>query len=310
MRRRLLLVFAALLAACGAESPPPATVARSAPSVVRSSGGDDETGFRRLARPAAGQWRAEHPEESAGSFEDYVASEPVRADGDRSALAFLPVGPFDEKRRAALESAVEFAHLWFNLPVRTMPGEPLTEDEDQFRDRDDGVGAPWRQYRTRWFLNDLLPNRLPPDAVVLVGVTMSDLWPGMGWNFVFGEADLRRRVGVYSLARYDPEFDGGASTPQGDRLALLRTLKVLVHEVGHTFGLEHCTEFECAMNGSNSMRETDQQPLHLCPPCLRKLAWNRGFGVAERYRKLAAFLDAHGFPEEAAWNRARAGSAR
>jgi archaemetzincin len=31
---------------------------------------------------------------------------------------------------------------------------------------------------------------------------------------------------------------------------------VMVHEIGHMFGLEHCTYFECTMNGSNSYEES------------------------------------------------------
>ncbi len=154
----------------------------------------------------------------------------------------------------------------------------------------------------------LLPDLRPKDAVVVLGVTMGDLYPSRSWNYVFGEADLRRRVGVYSLARYFPEFWGEARDEAALRLALLRTLKVVVHETGHMFGLEHCVTWQCAMNGSNSLAETDTQPLRLCPDCLRKLAWNRGFDVAARHDKIAKFLETHGLADEAAWYRKHAPS--
>lgn len=266
---------------------------------------EDTNAFSRLAAPRPGEWRAAHPDDIAMSFDDYVASGPVQADAERGTIAFLPVGEFGAVEQATLDAAAEFTGLWFDLPVRVLPAEALTDDEDQFRVRDSASGRSQRQYRTRWFLNVLLPDRRPDDGVVLLGVTMADIYPGASWNYVFGEADLRRRVGVYSLARYFAEFWGAARTPETDRLALLRTLKVVVHETGHTVGLEHCVEWACAMNGSNSLAETDLQPLSLCPTCLRKLAWNRGFDVRERYRRLAAFLDAHGLTEDAAWNRAR-----
>ena len=48
--------------------------------------------------------------------------------------------------------------------------------------------------------------RRPEDAVAVLGLTTSDLWPGEGWNFVFGQASLRDRIGVWSLYRFgDPE---------------------------------------------------------------------------------------------------------
>ena len=59
------------------------------------------------------------------------------------------------------------------------------------------------------------------------------------------------------------------------------------------------------MNGSNSLPESDTQPLRLCPPCLKKLQWNRGFDVLERYRKLEAFCKEHGLANEAKWFAAR-----
>jgi archaemetzincin len=295
-----------------AEQPQPERVAETAVPPARAPAVSAESGsaFRRLGPPGPGDWRAAHPDDIAMSFEDYVESGPVRADAVRTTLAFLPVGDFGADERAALEAAAEFSSIWFGLPMRVLPGEPLTEDEDQFRVRDDIEGRAGRQYRTRWFLNTLLPDRRPEDGVVLLGVTMADIYPGASWNYVFGEADLRRRVGVYSLARYFPEFWGLARTPESLRLALLRTLKVVVHETGHTFGLEHCVEWECAMNGSNSLPETDGQPLHLCPTCLRKLAWNRGFDERERHRRLAEFLDARGLADEAKWYRATYAAAR
>mgnify|MGYP000107882883 CR=1 FL=1 len=44
-------------------------------------------------------------------------------------------------------------------------------------------------------------------------VTMTDLYPSEDWNFVFGQASLRNRVGAYSFARYDPAFYGKERGP-------------------------------------------------------------------------------------------------
>ena len=75
----------------------------------------------------------------------------------------------------------------------------------------------------------------------------------------------------------------------------------MTHELGHMFGLAHCTAYRCLMNGSNSLPETDAAPLHLCPVCLRKLQSAVGFEPAARYAALQAFYLEHGLDDAADW---------
>jgi archaemetzincin len=285
--------------------PDVATVPAELPSLP-----EETSAWTRLGPAGPSSWRERFPDDLPMSFDDYVDSEPVRADGEERVVAFQPVGDFSAAERQALDTAAEFVGIWFGLPVRVLPPTPLTEEPEWSREvatySADGRS---RQFRTGWFLNVLLPDLRPKDAVVLLGVTMADLYPKASWNYVFGEAHLRRRVGVYSLARYYPEFWSEERTPATLSRALLRTLKVVTHETGHTFGLEHCVTWACCMNGSNSLQETDTQPLLLCPECERKLVWNRGLDPAARAAKIAAFLAKHGFAEGAAWHRARAAAA-
>src|SRR3712207_7363776 len=46
------------------------------------------------------------------------------------------------------------------------------------------------------------------------------------------------------------------------KLTLLRTLKIAAHETGHMFSVRHCTKYECVMNGSNHLGETDRSEEH------------------------------------------------
>jgi archaemetzincin len=128
---------------------------------------------------------------------------------------------------------------------------------------------------------------------------MEDLYPEASWNFVFGLASFRERVGVYSFARYDPAFFGEPRGAGYRDLILRRSLKVMVHELGHMFGLGHCVYFECLMNGSNHLDEADARPHHLCPVCLRKLHHAVGFDPAARYRALERFYRAAGMTADA-----------
>ena len=133
---------------------------------------------------------------------------------------------------------------------------------------------------------------------------MMDLYPDPQWNFVFGQASLRDRVGVYSFARYDPKFYG-ETRADSQALILRRSCKVLAHETGHMFGIQHCVWYRCVMNGSNHIAEADERPLHLCPVDLRKLHWSVGFDVVQRYRRLLAFDTQAGFRDKAVWLKER-----
>jgi archaemetzincin len=253
----------------------------------------DDAGFEKLGPPGPHAWRARFKERRQG-FDAYVGSDPVRAQAGE-VLALLPVGPFSEKERAVLDRTAEFAAIWFDLPVRTLEPAALPE-KGWHRERSWG-----KQYETGWFLDRLLPDRRPREAVCTFAVTMADLYPDEDWNYVFGEASLRDRVGVWSFARYFPGFWQQKETKESDTKALRRGLQVVVHEMGHAFGIEHCQEYACVMNGANSLEESDTQPLRLCPPCLRKLQWNRGFDVVARYGKLLEFYRANGLAPEADW---------
>jgi len=139
----------------------------------------------------------------------------------------------------------------------------------------------------------LEPDR-PGDALAYLALTASDLWPGEGWNFVFGQANLRQRTGVWSVYRNgDPE----TAFP----LCLRRTLGTASHELGHILTMHHCTAFRCLMNGSNHQQERDARLLHLCPVCLRKLCWNLRAEPVPYLTKLQAFCQENALGPESVW---------
>jgi archaemetzincin len=301
-----MLPVTLVLAACGGSSPPPLPVddtprPATADALVRAAV-QDTVGFEPLGEPRAGEWRARFDEPHT-TLEDYVDGGPVRADDERRVLAFVPAGPLEPVEAAVIEATVRFCGIWFELPTRQLPPMELPPPDDGFVrvTRNPFADVEERQVHTAWFLRQQLPRRLPDDAVVLTAVTMTDLYPGEGWNYVFGQALPQGRVGVYSLRRHFPSFWGEPDTQEYRLQALRRSMKLVVHEVGHTFGLPHCVRWRCTMNGSNSLDESDRAPLHLCPDCLEKLRWNRGFDALERYARLDAFFTTHGLEPEAAW---------
>lgn len=101
----------------------------------------------------------------------------------------------------------------------------------------------------------------------VLGVADLDLYvPSL--NFVFGEADLENRVAIISLCRLSQEFYG--LSEDIDRFKE-RVLKEAVHELGHIYGLGHCSNPLCVMHFSNSLLDTDIKKASLCPQCEKRL---------------------------------------
>jgi len=136
---------------------------------------------------------------------------------------------------------------------------------------------------------DGLSRQVPRDAYGLMAVTMHDLYPKPEWNFVYGLARLTERVGIFSFVRHTP----GEAPPAWRGAQLLhRSVKTMLHEIGHMFGMKHCTFFNCMMRGSNGEEvEHQKNHLHLCPVCLRKLHWNIGFDIREHYAGLLDVIE-------------------
>jgi archaemetzincin len=83
-------------------------------------------------------------------------------------------------------------------------------------------------------------------------------------TFVFGEAQLNGPAAIVSTHRLHDEFYG---LPRDDRLLIRRLEKEVVHELGHTFGLYHCHQFECVMRSSTYVEEIDMKRAELCADC-------------------------------------------
>ncbi len=200
-----------------------------------------------------------------------------------------------------LETVRDYAAAFFALPVETLPSLDLAAGTITTRYHP----TPQNRQLLSTDILSLLKKDRRSDAFCVLGITMDDLYPEPSWNFVFGQASLSEGVGVYSFARYDPAFYGAERGDDYETVLARRACQVLVHETGHMFGITHCVHFSCIMNGANSLKESDGQPLHLCPVCLRKLHRGAGFDVEDRYEALLAFYGKVSFDEEELWMKRR-----
>jgi archaemetzincin len=252
--------------------------------------------FEPIPFPGSGDWLSVHGEPGQ-TYEAFLKTERNEAKGRRTRIYLQPLGNFTEGRSPALDTLRAYAEAYFAMDVDVHPtmnicGHHVTTRLNPMTKN--------RQILTSDVLT-LLRNELPADAFCVLAVTMEDLYPEPTWNFVFGQASLRERVGVFSFVRYDPVFYGEQERGNDEEVLLRRSLKVLVHETAHMFSLTHCIYFKCVLNGSNHLQESDSRPLSLCPVCLRKLQSIIGFDVTERYRRLLRFYEEKGFLLEARW---------
>jgi archaemetzincin len=241
-------------------------------------------GFRRLGEPEPGEWLF-HFREPGQTAEEYAARVVNRKNAERRLLHLQPYSDLAPHQLAILEPMRAHTAIFFDSETVLLPAHA---PEPRWLD------ARRRQYNADRIVASLA-ERVPASSLGLFGLMGSDLY-GLGLNFVFGEALLSERAGIYSVHRFGRE----------PRPLLRRALKLASHEIGHLFGIQHCVFYECVMNGTNSLAETDRRPLHLCPVCRAKLQGNLRFDPVKRYRALAAFYRKHSLVEEAAFAEARA----
>lgn len=246
---------------------------------------------RRLGQPMPGDWLAEH-KESGQTFKEYVISRPIQPTKERGTIYILPIGPFTDDQKKVIKHTSEYLNLFYSLPVKMM--EALPADKIPPGARRANPFTENEQFLSTYILDQVLKPRLPKDGCVILGLTATDLWPGKNWNFVFGQASIRERVGVWSIHRKgDPSL-----SEKNFRICLLRTIKTAAHETGHMFSIQHCTAYECLMCGSNSLAESDRRPVTFCPECMAKVCWSTKADPLERMKKLAAFCKTHGFDSD------------
>lgn len=167
-----------------------------------------------------------------------------------SDLCLVPIG---ELPAGALDWIENVSAEWFPLPIRRLPGLPVPES---------AYDAKRGQYQSVEIMK-MLAGAAPRDAARVLGITNVDLAIPV-LSFLFGQAQFEGPVAIVSLCRLRQEFYG---LPPQDQLLRERTVKEVLHELGHTFGLVHCSDPTCAMSLATHIELVDAKSEQYCARC-------------------------------------------
>jgi archaemetzincin len=125
------------------------------------------------------------------------------------------------------------------------------------------------QYLSDELLSWLQQTLKPSKDTKVLAVCDFDAYFGK-FNFCFGEAIIGGNVSAIYLKRLLPTNSNNNGDPPN--LFQNRIVKEAIHEIGHTFGLRHCTRDLCIMFKSKTIADTDKKFKGFCGPCLNLLA--------------------------------------
>ena len=135
--------------------------------------------------------------------------------------------------------------------------------EEHFGDPPQLVEVPppqgaWNADREQFDASLLLKELKDVPGERTLGLIDKDIFDG-DFNFIFGMADEDTHhsavVSIWRLRADSPD------------LFLDRVWKECLHELGHTFELDHCDTPRCLMRFSNTLAEVDEKSVALCPRC-------------------------------------------
>lgn len=243
-----------------------------------------------LMPPAEGEWLYSHKEKGQ-SFDNFLKSKHAVPKKDANIIYIKPIGNFTALQTKQTELIRQYLEIYFQLKTEVLPASPNTIIPKHAR----RIGYEnQEQFLAGYILDSVLKKEKPSNKIALMGLTEIDLYPKPEWNFVFGLASYTQKVGVSSIYRLNDENLTNANF----NLCLSRLLKICSHEIGHMFGLHHCIEVNCVMNGTNGLSETDTKQVRLCSVCQRKLNSSIKYDNKKRLIALEKYFQDNNLEEE------------
>lgn len=237
----------------------------------------------KLSAPQQSEWRYDRNEKFQ-TFSDFQKMKKIKPEAGKNTIYLQPIGDFNDLQKKEIELTKEYLKIYFQLETKVLPAlSNIIFPKSVRRIFKDGQ----EQILAGYVLDSVLIKRKPKDAVAFMGITERDLFPKPEWNYVFGIASYQDGVGVTSIYR----FADGNLTELNFNKSLERLMKIGSHEIGHMFGISHCLNANCVMNGTNHLPETDSHFARACSLCQQKLNSSIKYDNKKRLFELKTFFE-------------------
>lgn len=173
---------------------------------------------------------------------------------EKKGITLVVQGRFEKTFLDQMARDIETAFGW---PVSVVP---LTHDILPFFD------AARKQYDANRLLQ-LVHAEYAAESLKTIGLFQVDLFIPI-LTYIFGQAQYNGSTGIASVYRLRNEQYGMAGN---ERLLYERFRKVLIHELGHAFGLIHCHVPICVMRPGTYVEDIDQKKHFFCNKCAAEL---------------------------------------
>jgi archaemetzincin len=234
-------------------------------------------------------------------FEEFLKRRRHHAKEGQS-LAFFSIGRLPQL--VSLSELGDFVEAYFSLPVFFL----------QDREINSIPNVAWRsipcyvpQANANSILDHILKPQKDPNAERcwgIIAITHEDLLydPDDVLDYVYGLSGAgepgKPGIAVVSTRRiWQPDA-------VGFELSRLRLFKLVTHEIGHLFHVQHCLKHACNMNGCETVDQIDRHPIEVCPDCMAKICWIGQIHPKARYDRLIAVCERLNMQTEAGLYRA------
>ncbi|MCR6639690.1 MAG: hypothetical protein NVV82_12090 [Sporocytophaga sp.] len=164
---------------------------------------------------------------------DYINSKPNKVDSTREVVYLLPFGNMKPEVEKIIQGEVEYLKAFLQLEVKVLDRIPYdsirkiasiqtrlvqTSDFEYYSKMKGGAPTLTEQIQARSFIDAVMKDNKPKDAIAVLGITEHDIYNDPQGNFLFGISELKNGVGLISTFRL---IDHGPETKYNIRKVVL-----------------------------------------------------------------------------------------